>query len=312
MIILLVLALCGTAVYFTYGFIRGNVNNVSSSNQPGGSTGNTGDTGNTSNTNNTSTQSSSLNAVVTYASVKITVVDVKQAKSFSDDTNTPDQGVVRLNFKEDTSDKPGRYYYGDCLRLLLPDGTSVIPSNFQYGFAPDASISRKNWVDFPVSLSIHANQMVLRIGTATEAQMDIPLTGTADLNKYQAKTATPNKQALYEGVNWTITSATSQWSFAGKQADKGMFYVVVTVKMDNNTSNDFRGYPGDYIRLKAGTTTTTPDIDSTIPLGVAAGQTNTTGMCAFLVPQGNTDYTFVLLAASSNGAGQDVSIPFQV
>lgn len=306
-IILLVLTLCGTAVYFTYGFIRSNVSNTSKSIQ---------NSGNTSNTDITPTQSSSqttpINALVTYASVKITIVDVRQATSFSDDTNTPDQGVVRLNFKEDTSDKPGRYYYGDCMRLLLPDGTSVSPSNYQYSLAPEASVSRKNWVDFPVSLSIHTNQLTLRIGTATEAQMNIPLTGTANLNQYQAKTVTLNKQVQYGRVNWTITNATSQWSFAGKQADKGMLYIVVDVKIDNHTSDAFRGYPGDYIRLKAGATTTTPDGNLTIPLGVEAGQTNTPGECAFLVPQGSTDYTFVLLAAPSNGADRDVSIPFQI
>ena len=142
--------------------------------------------------------------------------------------------------------------------------------------------------------------------------MAVPLTGNADLGKYQAKTVTPNKSVPYAGLTWTVTDATQQWSAAGRQADSGMIYVIVTLKLDATGNNGFNAYYGDYIRLKAGSTTAAPTSDSTVPLSVEAGQTNATGKCIFQVPQGNTDYTLLLLATPSVTGSQQENIPFQI
>jgi len=201
--------------------------------------------------------------------------------------------------------------YGDVTRLLLPDKTSVVPLQSQNDISPSSAVTRNNWIDFAVPLSTNVKQLTLRLGTATEAQIDIPLTDSADLSKYQPKTVTPQKQASYAGATWTVTQATEQLSAQGKQADKGMIYVIVTVRVDNNSSSPFRDLPEDYLRLKAGDTTVT-DTDSSLPSDIASGQTNATGETIFLVPQGNTNFTLILLGVPSTNTTQEVSIPFSI
>ena len=311
-VILLVLALCGLASYFVYNAVRGAVTNTTGNNSPGGSS------GGLNNTDVTPTPRSpivvSVNGKVVYAGVTMTIIDTKQSNFFTDDTRSDDQaGVVRVSFKEENPmSRSGSFLYSDVMRLVLPDGTTVVPTLAQYDIGPDAATTRTNWVDFAVPLSVRSDQLILRMGTPTQAQMDIPLKPNADISKYQPKQVTPNKQTLYAGTTWTITGVTEQLGYNGNQADKGMTYIIVALRIDNPTTNDFNGYWGDYVRLSAGGAVASPDSSCNLPLSVKAGQTNATGTCAFLVPQGNANYTFQLLPNSSTGSTTEATIPFQI
>ena len=128
---------------------------------------------------------------------------------------------------------------------------------------------------------IKADQIVLVLGTDTEQQIKIPLTGKTDLSQYQDKSSTPNKQATYKGLKWTITNATTSLSSSGQQAQKGMVFVLVTLSVDNPSANTFRGYYGDYLRLKSGGTTSEPTLDTTVPLSFDAGSAGKTGVAIF-------------------------------
>jgi hypothetical protein len=116
---------------------------------------------------------------------------------------------------------------------------------------------------------------------------------------------------MYVGTKWTLVSATEQLSGDNEQAPKGQMFVILAVKIDNNSAQSFDAYPGDYIRLQTGDTKATAESDS-IPLSAASGQTNQTGNALFLVPQGSTSFTFLLLANASTGATQQSSIAFQI
>jgi hypothetical protein len=313
LVILVILLICGGAGYFAYNYVKG-MSNTSTDTSSQTSTGSS-----VTNTDASPTAAPittlpmNVAQAVTYAGVKLTLLDVKQSASFLDDSSSSKPGVVRVDFKEENaSTRGGNYAYSDVMRIVLPDGSSVTPLNAKMALGPDASTTRTNWVDFPVPNNIKPNQLTLRLATSSEAQMDVPLTGNADLGKYQAKTVTPNKSTPYAGLNWTVTEATQQWSIAGNQADSGMIYVIVTLKLDNTGANGFNAYYGDYIRLKAGNTTAAPTSDSTVPLSVAAGQTNAIGKCIFQVPQGNTDFTLLLLATPSVTGSQQENIPFQI
>src|SRR5712672_3049644 len=109
---------------------------------------------------------------------------------------------------ENTAKRNPSYLYGDVTRLLLPDKTSIVPLQSQNDISPSSAVTRNNWIDFAVPLSTNVKQLTLRLGTATEAQIDIPLTDSADLSKYQPKTVTPQKQASYAGATLTVTQAT--------------------------------------------------------------------------------------------------------
>ena len=303
-VLLLVLLVLGTAGYFVYRYIGSHVTNGPSSNAA------------------TSTQApivtTQINETVTYASVKITILNAQQATTFADDNGTAAPGTVRLNIhavQSAVSDTNGgsnvdQYYdYPSSFTLILPGGNKVALVGSKDTNGPTKKGNQTTWVDFPVPTSIKVTQLVLRIGKDTEEQMDIPLTGHADLSKYQAKVIQPNVKVQYGGMFWTLTTASAQLSDAGVQADKGKRFIVLTLKIDNPSSQNTNGYPPDYIRLQSGTLTI-PETADTIPTP-AAGTSNAVGLVAFLMPQESTAFTLILLPNVLTGATSQASIPFQ-
>ncbi len=304
-VLVVLLALCGTISYFVYHGIQSATSKISTNSTT--NNGNTSNSGNTSNITPTAypVTTSTINETITYASITITIVDAKQAAFLADDSSNSQPGVVRLDFKEvANSARVGSFAYNDAFRLLLPDGMKVAPLNELNSVSPNASTSRTNWVDFPVPTNVKVNSLTLRVGQATEAQMDVPLTGKADLSKYQDRTASLNKQTQYDGLTWTITKTTVSLSNSGQQATKGMTYVTVTLRVDNPTAQGFNAYWGDYLRLKAGDTTSVPTTDTSLPTNFAAGSSGGTGDVIFLAPQGTTAYTLIFLGSSSSQISQ--------
>lgn len=304
-VLLLVLVVCGTLGYFVYNGIRNAASTTSKSLSTTGSNG----VGNT-NPDATPTQgsitTSPVNATVTYASVTMIIVDVKQAQTFLDDTNSSQNGVLRVDIREQGPTQ-GRasFLYADVLRLQLPDGTKVAPSNAKEAISLEPSTSRDNWFDFPVPTNVKASQTALQLGTDTEAQMVVALTSNPDVSKYQAKTVQVNKQTQYDSLNWTITSTTTSLSTYGKQANKGMVYMTVSFKIDNPSQHDFNRYWGDYIRRKGGDTTSSPEVTGTdLPLDFPIGSTGKTGSVVFLLPDNVSSYTLILLGDTGSQISQ--------
>jgi hypothetical protein len=237
-----------------------------------------------------------LNETVNYAGVDITILNAQQASSFSDDNNSSTNELVRLNLNEKAGPAVGSFLYGDVMRLVLPDNTTIVPSRAQNDIGPEQGTTRTNWIDFTVATNTKIDQLKLLLGTDKEAQMSVPLSSGANLSAYQLKTASPNTLIQYAGLAWTVTSVTLAWNYYGHQADKGMRYVIVQFRIDNPTSNQFTsGFPEDYMRLKAGGATSAPAGNTTLPLTVPANSSGATGVVAFQVPEGVTSYTLILL-----------------
>jgi len=308
LVILLILVVLGAAGYFLVRSLGSSVTNRS-----------------TLNANATPTQApirtTPINATITYSGVAITIVNAQQATSFADDSITASPGALRLNLHESQSavDDTGvasnvdpYYTYGKAFNVLLPGGRSVAPVGTLNSNGPTKGKTQTNWIDFPVPTSMNVNQLILRIGTDTEVQMDIALTGHTDLSQYQPRQVSPNTRVAYGPMFWTLTTASIQLSDDGKQADKGMRFIVVTLKIENPSTQDLHTYPPDYVRLQAGGGTIAPEGNTAIPLQFAAGTTNTTGSAAFLVPENETSFTLILLANGSTGADKDASINFQI
>jgi len=291
----------------------GQQNTPSTSGNTPNSSGNTptsvstpGRNGNTPNTSGLATVS--LNLKFTYSSVDITLVSVQQTSSFPDDSSTS-QGGIRVATRESNSTTNNvRYSYGDVVRLVMPDGSIIAPSNEKSFAGPAAGVSQDNWIDFPVTKqNINLNKLILRYGSATENQMDIPLKPNADLSKYQPRTVTPNSTFHYAGMNWTLASATESLSANGQQASTGMVYVTATLKAVNSSANNFSAYPGDYMRLQSGGSKSPPS-NFTFPTSVASQSTGN-GVVTFAIPQGGTSFTLLMLAQPSINA---TSVTFQI
>ncbi len=253
-----------------------------------------------------------LNLKFTYSSVDITLLSVQQANSFPDDSSTP-QGGVRVSTRESNSTTANpRYLYGDVVRLVLPDGSINAPSNEKSLEPPAAGVSQNNWIDFALTnQNIDLSKLILRYGSATENQMDIPLTPNADLSKYQPKTIAPNATFQYAGMNWTLTSATESLSDNGQQVATGMVFVTVTLKAVNSSASAFRGYPGDYMRLQSGDSKSAPTTGFTFPLSVESQSTGT-GVVPFPTAQGSTTFTLLMLAQQSSPPINAASVSFQI
>ncbi len=238
-----------------------------------------------------------LNLKINYANIAVTLVSVQIAQSFPDDSASPGSaGVVRVNIQENnaTAGNPN-YLESEVFLLVLPDGSTVRQNNQKQDISPDAGVNRPNWLDFPLSSQVTTGQLTLRIGKSTENQMDVPLKPGADLSKYQDKTSSPNAQFQYAGINWTLKTATLSYSYNDRQATTGNLYVILNLSAVNNTSNGFIAGATEYIRLQAAGNSTEPDGYTTIPIEISA-HTTTSGVVAFLMPQGTTSFTLVMLA----------------
>lgn len=310
-VILLVLAVCGVSGYFAYRYVSGLAHSIPTTTTGNGVTGN-GAPGNSATPTIVPT-SQKMNATVTYSSVAITIGNIQEASSFTDDANASSPVLLRVNTSERNPTNTTIYlFYSDNFRLLLPDGTNVAPTSEQNSSWIDQAVNRQNWIDFPLKSSLDISKLTLQIGAPTEAQMSIPLTANADVSKYQDKTTSPNSAFQYAGLNWTLTSVTSSLSAAGKQATTGNRYITVTLKVNNPTTSDFYLFPDTNVRLSAGSSVN-PPTGYTFNNSIAAGTTGTTGTITFLVPQSGSSLTLTMLAqANTTPPVTQVTQTFQI
>jgi zinc-ribbon domain len=298
LVAIVILGIIAAVVYNVYrsastSFRNANLNSITSSN--GGSS--------TDQTTQPSITTAKINQTVTYGGVDITVISVQQSKAFIDDSSTAANGMIRVNIKEaNNSGSNAGYFYSDIAHVILPDKTSVAPTNEMQPGAPANSITRDNWLDFAVPTSDKIDQLTLVLGSTRDAQISIPLTGQANLSAFQSKTVNPNIPISYGGLNWTLKTATSTLSASAKQATTGMRYVVLTFNVDNPTSGNVNiGFVSDYMRLKSGDITNNPadGINTTLPLGINANTTGVSGTVTFLMPGNDTAFTLIFLAMPS-------------
>ena len=251
-----------------------------------------------------------INTLVTYAGVDVTVLTVQQAESFLDDAHTATTGMVRLNLQEQNkTSTPVSWNYENVAYLVLPGKKVIAPTFVQAKGSVAPGITQRSKIDFAVPTAIHINQLTLRLGATNEAQMDIPLTGHADLAKYTPHTVKLSGTTSYLGLNWTLVNATTQFSVVGQQASKNMLYLMLTLSVDNTLSQ--QAIPGsayDYLRLQAGNTMFAPK-DTTLPVSFDTGAKGKTGTVTFLAPQATTAFTLMFLA---QGGSDSASIDFQL
>lgn len=246
-----------------------------------------------------------IGSTLTYTGMSITVINAQQSQSFVDDPKTSTMGMVRLHLSEKNSTSiPIHWSYDESAQLILPGGKAVLPTyvNAQVSVAPGGT--QTSMVDFAVPSSVSVGQLTLQLGTVQEAQLDVPLTGKADLTQYQPKMFNINGHLQYMGLDWNLVSATTQLSVPSQQASKGMQYLLVTLNVDNTLSQTaIVGSAYDYVRLQFGSTTVSPT-HTTLPVSFEMGATATMGTVTFLIPQNGTAFTLILLPQSQSGADQ--------
>lgn len=267
-------------------------------------------TGSTSTTSGATNEQ--LNLAFVYSGINYTITSVEYAPGFSDDSSLS-SGGVRISFREsNTTSRTIIFAYSEVARLILPDGTAMAPANELHYASPDAQASDTNWLDFQVANQpADLSKLVLEMGLATENQMKIPLSPSANLSQYQPRTSSPNATFSFDGLTWTLTEATMSYSANGQQATAGNIYITITLHVVNNSSQTFVEAPSNYMRLVAGGATNAPDTNATLTDFIAP-QTNATGKVTFLAPQGGTTYTLVMEGQQVSPPVQTVSQNFQI
>jgi Domain of unknown function (DUF4352) len=299
LVLLLVLGAIGGTIYYLRGKNSSTSNNTSNANNTNAyasTSTNTGTAVTPVPTGGSSGQASPINGTITYRSVDITIISVDQQEKYNDDSSSQSPYLLRISIKEHNASKNSVYlFYNESFRLVEADGTQVAPVRAQDGGGISQDVVRSNWVDFPVNSKLNVSKLILRIGTNTEHQIDVPLQQNPNLSQYQPITVKPNATLQYGGVNWTVTQATAQLSAEGTQATAGNRYIVLTLKADNPSNSSFYPFPSDNFRLQAPDVTTAP-ANSTLPSSIAAGSSGATGTVTFLMPQNDKAFTLTFLA----------------
>jgi hypothetical protein len=249
-----------------------------------------------------------LGTIVNYAGVDITLVNAKKSQSFLDDPNSTSDGMLRVQLRaQNKTSLAINLPYETIAHVTLPGGKTVdalyVKSNEH--LTPNAT--QTGFVDFAVPDSVRVNQVVFQLGSVDEAQLDIPLTGHANVDQYAPKIVHPNQQISYYNLNWTLTDASSQFSIDGQQASKSMQYLVLTLKVDNPLlETAIPGSPFNYVQLQADKATINL-VDTTLPVSFDAGETGKTGTLTFLVPQDATSFTLTLTNPSDGFDGSNTN-----
>lgn len=257
-------------------------------------------------------KTTNLNSNVTYAGATVTILNVQQAQDFLDDPQTATDGMLRLNLQEQNTTKvPIAWDYNQSARLASPGKAALAPTYVKAKGSIAPGATQKSFLDFTIKDGGNLNSLLFQLGTAREAQLQIPLSGQADLNKYQPQTSKQNKNLVYFGLNWTLTGTTRSLSLPNQQASSGMEFLVLNLTIDNTLSQQaISGSPFDYLRVKAGGKTVAP-IGSTVPVSFATGEMGKTGTATFLIPQNSAACTLLMLSQDPGTSGQ-ASVNFQI
>lgn len=250
-------------------------------------------------------KTSNLNLNFSYAGMNVTLLSVQQAQNFLDDPQSASDGMLRLKLQEQNKTSIAiNWNYNTSARLLVQGRSALAPTyvKSKQSIAPGATQTSE--IDFAVPNGGNLNSIVFQLGTASEAQMRIPLTAQANLSQYQPKITSQKGTMVYFGLNWTLTGTTTSLSIPGQQASKGMEYLTLNLKIDNTLSQDvISGSPFDYMQVKAGGQTAAL-VATTLPVSFTSGETGKTGTATFLVPQNSTACTLILLSQDPGGSGQ--------
>jgi hypothetical protein len=257
-------------------------------------------------------KTSQVHTTITYAGMNVTLVSVQQSQNFSDDPQSASDGMVRLNLQEqNTTTVPIGWNYTASARLVGAGKSPLAPTYVKSKTSIAPGATQTSVVDFAVPNGGNLSKMFFQLGTDHEAQMQIPLAGQANLSQYQPRTTKQNGTAVYFGLNWTLTGATTSLSIPGQQAGNGMEYVTLNLSVDNTLSQmAISGSPFDYLNVKVGNQTEKL-VATTLPVSFATGATGKTGTATFLIPQKSSACTLQFVSQDPGGK-TEASIDFKL
>jgi hypothetical protein len=235
-------------------------------------------------------------------------VNAKKSQSFLDDPNSASDGMLRVQLQaQNKTSLAINLPYETIAHVILLDGKVLNPVYMKLNEHVIPNATQSGFVDFALPENVPVNQSIFRLGSADEAQLDIPLAAHANVSQYASKMIQLNQQITYYGMNWSLTAASMQFYIDGQQASKGMRYLVLTLSVSSPLAQTaIPGSPYDYVQLQSNNTTIQL-VDTTLPVSFNGGVSGKIGTLTFLVPQDATSFTLTLANASDGFNGTDTN-----
>jgi hypothetical protein len=242
---------------------------------------------------------------VNYAGLFYQIERVEQSRRFLNDPYSDQNGMMRVFLRvENTTDQNISIAYSDTAHLVLSGGKSLSPVTLNMRALNKAHTIQAGYLDFSVPVEIRIPQLTFQLGRMDEAQVAVPLTGHADLRKYNEQKSALHVTLSYQGLNWTLDRAATTFGKDGQQAKEGMCYLTFVVSVDNPLSQMvIPGSPFEYMRLEAGNSSESLQ-ESTLPVAFGAGTAGERGEVTFVIPQSSDQVTLRLLSLPQAGFAQ--------
>jgi hypothetical protein len=257
-IVLVVLVLSGGGVLAYRLLSSGKSGSTSSSNHPGSTPGSS-NPGSTPGTGSTTTSPGgaqtldNLNLQAIYAGVTVTVMNATQAPSVPEYTpNDPNQDALKMQVRLDNSQDTHGVFVSNNARVVGPSGNPYDVTNGgasnSLPLSVDGQANILGYWYFAVPHGTNISDWKLVLGAATELQETIPLNGVGyDPSVWQwvTKPITEKNTVTYYGgaLTGTVTKVTTGVWTPGFQAPQGMRFILVDLKVTNNSAGS--AYVGD-------------------------------------------------------------------
>jgi hypothetical protein len=243
-----------------------------------------------------------------YADLTFTILNAQYTTYFTNDNIHAGPATARINLQVANKTRiPISVIYYDSVRLLLPNGNAIAPTNLQLSPDVQAGATIQGWMDFPVDKGIKLSSLEMQFGVASlnETLVTLPFSGKYDPNLDTSRTY-PLSVVFYYNFGghvlvYHLNSIDVRYSYAGSQVHAGQQYYVLNFTVDNNNGVDVSpGYGYDYIRLTLNGTDK-PPIDNTLPYGFKAGAQSVGGRVVYVAPAGMHTLTISFLVQLAPG-----------
>ena len=204
----------------------GNNSTPGAGSTPGGSTGKTQTLDN-------------INRQAIYAGVNITIISAKQAASLPErQESDPKLNALELQIKASNQTPESVYPSSRRLLRMAPRMNLRVlhPAGFSVSWGSDSVGSGSLFFDVPQGSKI--GDFKVQIGSAQDALVTVPLTGTYDATQWQQVTHQVGQTVTYDNgqIKGTVTQiVVGTWS-PGYQAPKDMRFLLMYLHVTNNTA----------------------------------------------------------------------------
>ncbi len=253
-----------------------------------------------------------LNRQAIYAGVNITIVSAQEAASLPDRQES-DPSLYALEVQAKESNQTTHSVYPKITAIGSDGSTYALytttPAIFGITWGDSSVASGALLFDVPKGSKI--GDFTIQFGSADEAPVTVPLSGSYDPTQWQQVTHQIGQTVTYDDgkIKGTVTQVVVGLWTPGYQAPKGMRLLLMYLHVVNNTAlgiNVGDGTPPQYLLVYPNGDRSQPSYlyGAQIDAVVGGGESKDVGYDTFLIPTAPAPYTIVFLNPDGSTTGQ--------